>query len=645
MSDPTTAVDAPPVLPRRQPLLHDLLPALCAPTQAWSAADGQVRSHGGQGFYHSDLRVLSLATVLVGGEEPETVAAGPDGPGEVLVTALLRAVDGPGADPTARLDRRRTVTAGTVTETLTLGCAMAEPVEATVRLELGSDLATMEQVKSGSPTRLRPVRVDGDELVWSDGPVTARVAAPGGLVDTTDPTRPTVTWTVRLLAGSPVTLTWTVTAVDDEAVVAGAPDRAELWSRPTAGATADDRLTRWVDQALDDLEGLQMVSARTPDDVFLAAGAPWFFTLFGRDSLIAARMMLPLGTRLAAGTLRTLAAYQGTRVDRATAEQPGKILHELRREELAIEGEGVVLPPVYYGTVDATLLWVCLLHDAWRAGLPDEEVEALLPHLEAALGWLREHADADGDGFLEYADETGHGLANQGWKDSGDSIQFADGTLAVGPIALAEVQGYAYEAAVSGAALLDAFGREGGDSWRTWAAEMAERFRATFWLEDAHGRYPGIALDGQKRVVDTLTSNVGHLLGTGILTPEEAATVAARLVDPTMSSGFGLRTMATTSGGYWPLSYHGGSVWTHDTAVVVAGLVREGLADEAAVLSEGLLRAAADFGYRVPELHSGDAADDVPVAVPYPAACRPQAWSAASAVVVLAASGALGLEV
>jgi len=634
MSDPTTAVDA----LRRQPLLHDLLPALCAPTQAWSAADGQVRSHGAQGVYHSDLRVLSLATLLVGGEEPETVAAGPDGPGEVLVTALLRAVDGPGADPTARLDRRRTVTAGAVTEALTLGCATAEPVEATVRLELGSDLATMEQVKSGSPTRLHPVRVDGDELVWSDGPVTARVAAPGALVDTTDPTRPVVTWTVRLVAGSPVTLTWTVTAVDDDAVVAGAPDRAALWSRPTAEATADDRLNRWVDQALDDLEGLQMVSARTPDDVFLAAGAPWFFTLFGRDSLIAARMMLPLGTRLAAGTLRTLAAYQGTRVDRATAEQPGKILHELRREELAIEGEGVVLPPVYYGTVDATLLWVCLLHDAWRAGLPDDEVEALLPHLEAALGWLREHADADGDGFLEYADETGHGLANQGWKDSGDSIQFADGTLAVGPIALAEVQGYAYEAAVSGAALLDAFGREGGDAWRAWAAAMAERFRETFWLEDEHGRYPGIALDGQKRVVDSLTSNVGHLLGTGILSPEEAATVAARLVDPTMSSGFGLRTMATTSGGYWPLSYHGGSVWTHDTAVVVAGLVREGLTDEAAVLSEGLLRAAADFGYRVPELHSGDAAGDVPVAVPYPAACRPQAWSAASAVVVLAAA-------
>ena len=467
------------------------------------------------------------------------------------------------------------------------------------------------------------------------------VSTPGATLNLDDPARPTATWTVRAANGSPVVLSWTLSAVDHDAVVEGAGAAGTVWSRPVV--TADDqRLTAWVAQALDDLEGLQMTSKRTPDDVFLAAGAPWFFTLFGRDSIIAARMMLPLGTELAAGTLRTLAAYQGTKVDQTTAEQPGKILHEVRRAELSVDGDDVVLPPIYYGTVDATPLWITLLHDAWRWGMPAAEVEALLPNLQAALGWLRDYADADGDGFLEYIDETGRGLANQGWKDSGDSIQFTDGTLAVGPIALAEVQGYAYEAAMSGAALLEAFGLDGADEWREWAAAMAERFRAAFWLQDDLGAYPGIALDGHKNVVNTVTSNMGHLLGTGILSPDEARVVADRLVHAEMSSGYGLRTMATSSDGYWPLKYHGGSVWIHDTAVVIEGLMREGLVEQAQQLSAGLLRAAADFGFRVPELHSGDSTEVVPRAVPYPAACRPQAWSAASSIVVLQA--ALGVS-
>ena len=260
-----------------------------------------------------------------------------------------------------------------------------------------------------------------------------------------------------------------------------------------------------------------------PGDTFLAAGAPWFFTLFGRDSLWAARMLLPLGTDLAAGTLRVLAARQGTVTDVDSAEQPGKILHEVRAKPLSLGEEGRVLPPVYYGTVDATPLWVCLLHDAWRWGMPADQVEALLPAMERALAWMTDHGDADGDGFLEYVDEGGHGLANQGWKDSGDSVQWRDGTLATGPIALCEVQAYAHEAALGGAALLEAFGRPGADRWRAWAAELATRFRAAFWVQDATGRYPAIALDADKRAVDTVTSNIGHLLGTGLLDARRGA--------------------------------------------------------------------------------------------------------------------------
>jgi glycogen debranching enzyme len=385
-----------------------------------------------------------------------------------------------------------------------------------------------------------------------------------------------------------------------------------------------------------------MSTVDRPDDVFLAAGAPWFFTLFGRDSLWAARMLLPLGHEPAASTLRVLAHYQGTRTVAETAEQPGKIMHELRPSALTIPGEGIVLPPLYYGTVDATALWICLLHDAWRWGMPPAEVEELLPHLEAALAWMRDYGDSDGDGFLEYIDTTGHGLANQGWKDSGDSIQWRDGTLAEGPIALCEVQGYAYEAAIGGAELFDAFGREGADQWRAWAADLKKRFAASFWIDDPAGPYPAVALDAAKRRVDTVTSNIGHLLGTGILDAPQAAAVARRLVSPELASGYGLRTMSTDAAGYWPLSYHGGSVWAHDTAIVIGGLAREGFRAEAAQLADGLLAAAEGFGYRMPELHSGDPSTATVSPIPYPAACRPQAWSAAAAVAVLSAR--LGLR-
>jgi len=233
-------------------------------------------------------------------------------------------------------------------------------------------------------------------------------------------------------------------------------------------------------------------------------------------------------------------------------------------------------------------------------------------------------------------------LANQGWKDSGDSVQWRDGTLAEGPIALCEVQAYAYEAAIHGADLLDHFGVSGALEWRDWAARLRKRFHDSFWIDDPAGAYPAIALDASKRPVDTVTSNIGHLLGTGLLDSRQAALVARRLVSPQLNSGYGLRTMSTDSQGYWPLSYHGGSVWTHDTAIAIAGLASEGFVLEASTLVSGLLAAASGFDYRMPELHSGDAAIQFGAPVPYPAACRPQAWSAAASVSVLAST--LGLR-
>ncbi|MDQ0836070.1 glycogen debranching enzyme [Streptomyces achromogenes] len=317
------------------------------------------------------------------------------------------------------------------------------------------------------------------------------------------------------------------------------------------------------------------------------------------------------------------------------------MLHEVRRGAQEFT-DTFALPPVYYGTVDATPLWITLLHDAWRWGLAPQEVEQLLPHAESALAWMRDHGDASGDGFLKYIDHTGRGLANQGWKDSDDAIRHRDGRLAAAPIALWEVQAYAYEAARGGAALLRAFGRPGADAWEEWAQQLADRFRKHFWVEDERGPYPAVALDRDGMPVDSVTSGFGHLLGTGLLNQEESALLAARLSAPDLDSGHGLRTLSSEAAGFNPYGYHTGSIWPHDTAIAVHGLVTAGFPDAAASLATGLLTASAAFDARLPELFTGHGAEAGTNPAPYPASCRPQAWGAASSVLVL--RSALGLD-
>ena len=624
-----------------QPWLHRLLVAVAAPTQAWSGTDGQVHRDGAQGFFHGDVRVVDRAVLTVDGVEPVHVRSAVIGVGEVVSVAVAREVGDPvQPDSSLRVERRRVVEPGCVTERVLLTSTAAEALAVTVAVGVGCDLAGMHAVKSGSRFTGRPLRADGPGgaaglLELSEDGVHVRLHGEGARATPGQDAR--LEWEVDLPARSSVELVWTAEASDERALVA-APATSAGWD---VTVEADDRrLSRWVRRAVDDLAGLRLVLRDAPDEPFVGAGAPWFLTLFGRDSLWTARLALPLGTDLAASTLRLLARHQGTAVDALAAEEPGKILHELRRDGIDVPGAPggrLTLPPRYYGTVDATALWVCLLHDAWAWGLPDEQVADLLPSLEAALGWMATHGDRDGDGFLEYVDDAGTGLANQGWKDSADGVRWRDGSLAAAPLALCEVQGYAHEAALAGATLLEHLGRPGAGRWRAWAARLAERFRESFWVEDDGGPYPAVALDGEKRPVDTLTSNIGHLLGTGLLTAEEEALVAERVAAAPLSSGFGVRTLAAGQGGYSPLSYHGGSVWPHDTAVVLAGLVRGGHDAAAAVLVEGLLAAAEAFDFRLPELYGGDARADLPVPTPYPAACSPQAWSSASAVAVLAA--------
>ncbi|GFJ88934.1 glycogen debranching N-terminal domain-containing protein [Phytohabitans rumicis] len=414
-------------------------------------------------MFHADARALARASLLVDGREPEPIGYAPAGPGADRFVSVVRWLGDPIPDPTVRVDRLRRVVPGGMSEEIVVSSTADVPVRATVTLEVACDLAPMEVVKSGGSV---PPVSPADALTWIAHGTTVRVTGDGtasgsGLL-----------WDVDLPTRGSATLRWQV-RVDDTRAAVAAPSGPIEWSRPEV--TADDhRLVRLLDRSLDDLATLRLAEQ---GDTFLAAGVPWYLTLFGRDSIWAARMLLPLGTGLAAGTLRVLARRQGRRVDAHTGEEPGKIMHELRRDEFTS------LPPAYYGTVDATPLWVSLLHDAWRWGMPADEVAALLPALEAALDWLGGHAD-----FLRYVDTTGRGLANQGWKDSGDAVRFRDGRRAEPPIALAEVQGYAYQAAVQGAALLDAFGRPGGDRWREYADALAERFRAAYWVDGPHGR-------------------------------------------------------------------------------------------------------------------------------------------------------------
>ena len=673
--------------PLHQPYLHDLVGVFHAPLQAWSQPSGEMTGGGAEGIHLGDTRVVStlrcvtaqpgaaltpLTTEVRSAREIRfrDVVTVPGGPGEALLV----------------LHRIRTAGPDGIREQLRLVSDDHLPHRVRLHLGLVTDAASMSQVKD--PHRLegagdlRPEAVaHGDAADGSGGTATWPIGADGGAARlelgsgssglATD--GPVVTWCVDLEVAPHGTAesSWTLRLADPSvpfvapetewaprtagADIAGdagstAPAAASGASR-AATAPSSDRsaaspevraAAHLLERSLSDLDALRLQVPGEPTQEFFAAGAPWFFTLFGRDSVIAASLALPVDRGIATSTLRTLAARQGTRVDVRTAEQPGKILHEVRAAGMEM-GE-THLPPVYYGTIDATPLWIELLHETRAAGLPDAELAELRPALEAAATWLLEHADADGDGLLEYLDESGQGLANQGWKDSDDSIRFADGSLASGTIALAEVQGYAHAAALHAADLLEGTtdaSSELPSRLRSWAARLRERFQAQFRCEDELGPFIALALDGDKRPVDGVASNMGHLLGTGILDPEQERLVVARLLHPSMFSGYGIRTLSSTNGGYGPQRYHGGSVWTHDTGMILRGMLRSGFDEEARVLARGLLRAADGFAQRLPELFSGAGTDEVLVPMPYPASCRPQAWAAASAVPVAQALGAL----
>ncbi len=373
---------------------------------------------------------------------------------------------------------------------------------------------------------------------------------------------------------------------------------------------------------------------------YIAAGVPWFSCLFGRDSIITALQVLSIRPQVARETLAILARLQATTTDEWRDAQPGKILHELRSGELSSAGEIPHTP--YYGSVDSTPLWLILLGEYERWTADRELVDRLWPNALAALDWIDTSGDLDGDGFVEYERRSPRGLLNQGWKDSSDANRFRDGSLARAPLALVEVQAYVYRARLEMARLFRMRGEvAAAEGQEAAAAALAEHFEAAFWMEEA-GTY-AMALDADKRQVDAIASNAGHVLWCGIASPERARAVAASLLGPGMWSGWGIRTLSAEMAGYNPIGYHIGTVWPHDNAIAAAGMLRYGFRADAARVAAAMLEATVYFrDSRLPELFCGFDRARSPFPVPYPVACSPQAWAAGSLYQLLAAM--LGLE-
>ncbi|MHB1538166.1 MAG: amylo-alpha-1,6-glucosidase [Solirubrobacteraceae bacterium] len=605
----------------------------------------EAREHG---FFCEDTRLLSRWVLRVG--ETPLELLGFDQGAHFAAQFFLTPRVGPDEQAPCSIMRRRLIDRVWMEE-VTITNHRHEISELQLELTVAADFADLFEVKDGAVAE-REVACELDDRAMTlsyerDGfqrSVTIAASRPAAI------TRDGFSYLLELTPGEHWTTTFTVTP---HAAQQGMTfvDRAACGGFTQLHASKTTELERWLSEApllqtqdaalmrtyrasLSDIGALRMHPDLSADATMPAAGLPWFMALFGRDSLITSFQALPYLPGLAATTLRVLAERQAQQRDDFHEAEPGKIMHELRFGELTARGQRPHSP--YFGTADATPLFLILLDEYHRWSGDDELVRALEPNARAALAWIEDSGDADGDGYVEYAcRNTVSGLVNQCWKDSWDSIQFADGALARGPIATCEIQGYVYDArrrcarlartVWSAAAFADRLERQ--------AAELRERFRRDFWMPE-RGCH-ALALDGEKRKVDGLTSNIGHLLWSGMLDEEEAASTAARLLDEQLFSGWGVRTLGTREAGYNPLGYHTGTVWPHENSLIAAGLAHYGYREEASIIAAAMLRAAPYFEYRLPEVFAGYPASLTSVPVAFPTASRPQAWAAGTPLLLL----------
>ena len=599
---------------------------------AYCVSDGAGDVAGtGEGLFYKDTRHLSWFVLKVDGRTltPRSTKAW----GSTAEFSLVA------AEGEIQVSRHRELGGG-MREEIRLKNASSSPVEVRVELECDADFVDLFEVRGWRPVRRREVSwKTGNGSVYFayqnsgfrratrvrlSGEGVEPVYVPGG-----------VSFVLSLVPGEERAVTASVTLQESGREAPWALP-ARLYEEAPVLRTDHAALLGGWERGIEDLGSLTFEVERGL--LVPAAGAPWFMALFGRDALITAFQTMMLGQEPAKNVLRALARYQATARDDFREAEPGKILHELRRGELAFFGEVPHSP--YYGTVDATPLFLVLLHEAWRWTADESFVRELEAPARAALGWLLDRTEANG--YVGYEARSERELKNQGWKDSGDCILFRDGKEAEGEISLCEVQGYAYDAYTRTAELAEAVWDDAGlaHELRRKAADLKERFDRDFWVED--GGYYALALDGEGRRVDSLTSNMGHLLLSGIVPGSKARAVVDHLLGERLMSGFGVRTMAEGEGGYDAEGYHTGSVWPHDNSLIAYGLSRYGFRAEAGRVALALLDAAPHFDHRLPEVFTGYSREERPAPVPYPTSCSPQAWAAGAVPLLLRAM--LGVE-
>jgi glycogen debranching enzyme len=615
----------------------------------------------GMGLYDGDTRVLSCSILRIAGERPVILHSDPGGSWRGVVTATNPDYrkdpgDKMGSDEiilrqTIAVGRERTISEA-YRERLDVQNHGPITFECDVEVEFDADYADIFEVRGytrAARGELLPIELTTDGglvfgYVGLDG-VTVRTHVefdPAPVLDTASDEQTgsvVARWSSPLRPGERRVIAWTIHATREPAQTVHVLDPEALdpahahaaWLSTNSIIETDHELiNEVVRRSLDDLCLLE--STDPLGDRFVAAGVPWFTTLFGRDSIITSLQAISFVPRLAVQTLEILAKRQATAVDAWRDAEPGKIVHELRTGEMSRTGELPFAP--YYGSVDATPLWLILLGETHDWTADDDLVDRLWPNALAALEWIDRWGDRDGDGFVEYERASESGLRNQGWKDSSDAIRWLDGTLAETPIALAEVQGYVFD----GKRRMAKLARRRGDTaladrLEREAAELQRRFAEAFRLPDGS---ISMALDRAKKPVDAAGSNAGHALWSGIVRAEHAAAVAAALGTPEMVSGWGLRTYGAGQNGYNPIGYHTGTVWPHDTAIAAAGLRRYGFDDAADTLSSGILAAAQHFpAFRLPELFCGFDRASTGSPIAYPVACSPQAWAAGSALMLI----------